>query len=133
LIDQIDQAIDGVADGVVTMNEVYAWENATNSIPDKTGSNSPSTVNAENGNPKNYAGSALPSADRRIVQVAVVNCLEHNLQGGGNTSYPVEAFLNMFLLRPVEGASDNALYVELQKELEPGVDDALHDIVQLYR
>lgn len=132
LIDQIDAAVDGVADGTVTLNEIFEWENA-NHIPDKTGVNAASNANAENGKPKNYSGSDTPSADRRTVQVAVVNCLEHNLQGGGSATYPVEAFLNMFLVRPVSDPSDNSLYVELQKELEPGVDDALHDVVQLYR
>ena len=65
--------------------------------------------------------------------VAVINCLEHNVQGNTD-DVPVVAFAKMFMTEPVGGPPENDLYAEMLGVLEPGGDDGvLHDFPQLYR
>ncbi len=70
--------------------------------------------------------------DRRMLNAAVVNCIEHDLSGRDRA--PAIAFVRLFLTEPV--GEDNAIFAELVDIIEPGVPGAetmLRDIVQLYR
>ena len=109
-----------------------------------------SSATGENGKPMDYSGGGTLSADRRVIPVAVLNCVEHNIKGGSGGPFPVEAFAKMFFVRPAadsneadpnctpgggQGSCKEAqIYMEMIGVLQPGIDDEiLHDIVQLYR
>ena len=94
-----------------------------------------STVNGENGSPKYYGGSISPEAERRTVNVAVINCVADGpINGASGGPFPVTAFAKMFLVKPVDDPNVGGIYAEIIGTLQPGIDtDVLHDIVQLYR
>ena len=136
-------AIDADGDGVITRKEVYDWENA-GAIPvgdadgdgdvDAADAAANSSIAGENGNPMNYGGSASPDAKRRMMPVAVLNCIGDGPINGNTDDVPVVAFAKMFLSHPAEDGSEQTIYAEVVGVLQPGVDDdILHDIVQLYR
>ena len=76
------------------------------------------------------AANELP--DRRIIYVAVVNCVEEGLAGRqtvGSINY-----IKIFLTEPVSEPTGVEIVGEIVDIVELGVDDmVLHDIVQLYR
>jgi Flp pilus assembly protein TadG len=121
--------------------KLYLWE-IQNGIPNKS-------PGGENGNPK-CSTPAIVSPDRRILYAAVLQCPIANGNSGGpnaDGSYPVLAFVKMFITRPMSKnnttcqpnddtcESDSGdLYVEMIDVVKPGADDAvLHDMVQLYK
>jgi hypothetical protein len=134
--------IDTNADGIVTRTEMYEWENA-NAIPvgdtdgdgdiDGNDATTNSSTTGENGRPMNYAGAEPPDVKRRLMNVAVINCIADGPMNGNTDDVPVVAFAKMFLSHAAEGGSDQTIYAEMVGTLQPGVDDGLHDIVQLYR
>lgn len=72
-------------------------------------------------------------AGRRIVYVAVINCLQNSFNGRA-PSVPVNTFLRVFLTEPVADPNDVAVYGEVVDVIQVGADDAVnHDNVQLYR
>lgn len=76
------------------------------------------------------AANELP--DRRIIYVAVVNCLEQGLSG--RQTVDSITFLRIFLTEPVSEPSGVEIIGEIVDVVRLGADDAvLHDIVQLYR
>lgn len=76
------------------------------------------------------AANALP--DRRIIYVAVVNCVEQGLSG--RQLVPSVTFIKIFLTEPVNEPSGVQIVGEIVDIVELGADDTvLHDIVQLYR
>lgn len=117
-----------------TRYEVYRHEVDTSAIPDQ----SPA---GENGAPQCYSGDVEPNnePDRRIIYAAVLNCGELDIKGGSNDSVPAEAFVKMFITRPMTHVpgnedEDGSIFVEMVDIVQPGVDDeVVHDIVQLYR
>jgi Flp pilus assembly protein TadG len=143
--DSVSDPIDADGDGVVLRKEMYDWEVREDQIPlhdidgdgniDSTDAGLPSTSTAENGNPYNYTGSVAPDSDRRILPVAVINCVaEGPINGNSGGPYPVAAFAKIFLVQSVDDPSSHGVYGEMIGALQPGVDDdILHDIVQLYR
>ena len=79
--------------------------------------------------PQNAANA---QADRRIIYVAVVNCLAEGLSGRRTVNSIT--FLRIFLTEPVNEPSGVEIVGEIDDIVELGVDDTvLHDIVQLYR
>jgi hypothetical protein len=79
--------------------------------------------------PANWANE-LP--DRRIIYVAVVNCVEQGLSG--RQTVATVNFLRIFLTEPVNEPSGVEIYGEIVDVVQLGQDDAvLHDIVQLFR
>jgi Flp pilus assembly protein TadG len=71
-------------------------------------------------------------ADRRIIYVAVVNCVEEGLSG--RQTVGSINFIRIFLTEPVNEPTGVEIVGEIVDVVELGVDDAiLHDIVQLYR
>ena len=137
--DGISDPIDVNGDGNVSRNEMYDWENEAGAIPDNTSpAGSDSTVTAENGNYKNYTGSGAVSAFRRLVSVAVVNCIEQNITGNTSNSGKLirpKSITKIFLVKPVPDPSvGHAIFVEIAGEstIDTGT-PAVHDIIQLYR
>lgn len=139
-----NRSIDPNGDGIVTRLEVYEWETGSGNIPvgDTNGDTNvnaddttvKSSATGENGRPMEYGGSAAPDPQRRILYVAVINCLEHGPLNGNSEDVPVLAFAKMFLTHPAEGGSDQTLFAEVIGVLEVENDGlVLHDIVQLYR
>jgi len=113
-----------------TRFEYYRYEIDNGLIPDKSGSG------GEDGNPSCApSGIDNPLRDRREMVVAVINCLEHEVQGSTD-DVPVVAFARMFLTEPVgtEASNEDDLWVEMLGVAEPGGDDGvLHEFPQLYR
>jgi Flp pilus assembly protein TadG len=71
-------------------------------------------------------------ADRRIIYVAVVNCVQEGLSG--RQTVGSVNFLRIFLTEPVNEPSGVEIHGEIVDVVQLGQDDAvLHDIVQLYR
>ena len=72
-------------------------------------------------------------ADRRILYVAVVNCLDENVHG--TMTVPPLTYLKIFLTEPVnEPPTGVEIMGEIVDIVQLGDDDGvLHDIVQLYR
>ena len=78
------------------------------------------------------ANSANELPDRRIIYVAVVNCVEQGLSG--RQTVGTINFLRIFLTEPVNEPSGVEIHGEIVDVVQLGQDDAvLHDIVQLYR
>ena len=88
--------IDSDGDGTVTRQEMYAWENDNTmiafgntdgstevpTVPDATDEATASSATGENGNPMVYTGSGPQTAGRRVIPVAVLNCVEFDIRGG---------------------------------------------------
>jgi len=144
--------IDADGDQIVTRLEMYTWEVSAPNIPlgDVDGDGTPgelgavtgtsggdegkSTATGENGSPMKYGGAEPPEASRRMMPVAVINCIADGPINGASTNVPVVAFAKMFLSHPAEDEDDKAIYAEMVGVLKPGVDnEILHDIIQLYR
>lgn len=87
----------------ITRFQVYRDEISRGLIPN--GTTGPATSRPERGVP--FCSGSAPvspvggdlSTDRRIVTMAVINCLEHSVKGRVNV--PAEAYLNGFLTEPV--------------------------------
>ena len=80
--------------------------------------------------PPQNAANALP--DRRILYIAVVNCVAEGL--AGRDTVTAVYFVKLFLTEPVGEPSGVEIVGEIVDIVELGVDDTvLHDIVQLYR
>jgi hypothetical protein len=70
--------------------------------------------------------------DRRIIYVAVINCVETGL-AGRRTVIAVN-FIKIFLTEPVNEPSGVEIVGEIVDVVQLGIDETvLHDIVQLYR
>ena len=94
----------------------------------------------ETGTPACYNGGGLSDTpDRRILYVAILDCLAHNVEddnsGNSGPPVPVTAFAKMFLTEPVSNGPDQDIYAELVGVVEPGTvgNEVARDIVQLYR
>jgi hypothetical protein len=77
--------------------------------------------------------------DRRKFTLAVVNCLQYEVDtgkklAGNETDVPVVGFVDLFLTNPAEGTGkDKAdIFAEIIGVAPPGI-NGLRDIVQLYR
>lgn len=130
--------IDLDGDGNVSRWEMYNYENIAGEIPDNTsGGGGDSIETAENGNHKNYNGNiAGVTPERRIVSVAVVNCIDQDVHGGNSNSgkflQPV-AMARLFLVQAVEKGTDHAIFVEMLGKSGLGDTSPMRDIIQLYR
>jgi hypothetical protein len=121
---------------------MYEWENATavpvgdtngDTVIDAADAATSSSATGENGNAMEYGGAEPADVKRRLMNVAVINCIADGPMNGNTDDFPVVAFAKMFLSHAAEGGSDQTIYAEMVGTLLPGVDDGLHDIVQLYR
>lgn len=121
----------GLPAGLTTRFDAYRYETDNGVIPDKSARGGEDgagicSVNAVPGDSFN---------DRRMLVVAVVNCLEHGISGS-TEDVPVEAFARMFMTEPVglDGASTDDLWFEMLGVAEPGDQSGVvHDFPQLFR
>lgn len=124
-----------VSDGMLRY-DMYKYE-LWSDIPDnKSGTGLTGKTDGENGNPICYTGGLSDDPDRRKLSVAVINCQTADeggpITGNSTPSMEAEFFVDMFLLRPIRGNSDYNIWLEFI-EFKEGGDEAVHDIVQLYR
>ncbi len=118
----------------VSRYSIYELENsASGNIP------GPSTTgSAENGAPVCYSGSGTPTPERRLINFAVMNCVEHNVRGN-ETGVPAEAFVRAFMTEPAgeptsSGNNNFAVYLEVVDVLEPGANNGpLREYVEIFR
>ena len=98
-----------------TRYEVYRWEIDTNRIPGSPGYGVSSTP--ENGFPACYSGGTPASIDRRVIRVAVLDCMALDAQYGINGSsappLPATAFWQFFVTEPITSTSDMQLWGEM--------------------
>lgn len=142
----------------MTRYELYRYEIAAAAIPNNVPSLGTGAENAamldpavQASNPQCYTGSTLsdPSMDidaddsnnddaafidRRILTLAVVNCVAEGPLNGNEGNVPVIGYIDLFLTEPAVGdGSDKAnIYSEVVRVVENG-ESGLRDIVQLYR
>ncbi|HSE79552.1 MAG TPA: TadE/TadG family type IV pilus assembly protein [Alphaproteobacteria bacterium] len=139
-----------------TRYDTYRWEIDSGHVPDRTRDDGPSqpcgadpggypaSYNAscsdgEQGRPSNYTGGTLSDEpERRIIIIAVVNCIEHGpINGNSTPPLPVEQYAKFFVTEPVDihsGNTNQDIYGEFVGFVSPGADDGIiRDVVQLYR
>lgn len=111
----------------ISRYEVYQYEIASNFHSDAQ------TVTGETGMPQCSPGTA--QANRRILNVAIVNCMSSPVTIQSNaTNVPVAAFGRFFLTVPVPTAGTNKPYGEFLGLVERGSGtSSSNDQVQLYR
>lgn len=90
----------------------------------------------ETGRPQCSAAPAA-DADRRIITVAGIDCVAHEIRGAA-TNVPVREYFRIFLTEPVRGGSDFSIFGEIVGSAEAGGGSSgesapIHDLVQLYR
>jgi hypothetical protein len=72
--------------------------------------------------------------DRRIVYVAVLNCVASGIHGNGEKNIPLVGFMKALLLGPAVSGTDTEVDFEVIDARRPGMGgDMLKDDVQLYR
>ncbi len=120
----------------MTRYRMYLYEIASGTIPDnQSGAGATGRTDGENGAPQCYGGgegTLTSNPDRRRLSVAVINCDEWGMSGNSVPSVDAEFFADMFVLRPIRGQSDYNIWLEFIKFSSSG-DEAVHDLVQLYR
>ncbi len=115
----------------ISRYDIYQIENS-GSIPGTA------TGSTEEGSPVCYTGSGTPTAERRLINFAVMNCVEHNVSGN-ETNVPAEAFVRAFMTEPagdptVPGNNDFAVYLEVVDVLQPGANNGpLREYVEIFR
>ncbi|MBF0305563.1 MAG: hypothetical protein HQL41_07945 [Alphaproteobacteria bacterium] len=117
--------------GVTTRYQAYRWEIDNAAIPNAD----PATgTTLENGAPQCSGVAPSDNPDRRVLYMAVVNCLEQGI-AGNDDDVPAIAYLEAFLTEPVpSAASQVAIYLEVVSVSTMGaMPDILHDMIQLYR
>jgi len=110
--------------------EVYEYEIANNYLGDQSVLMSDGT-SRETGTPQ--CAGTTPTANRRILFVAVVNCLSSPVAVQSNaTNVPVAAFAKFFLTVAVPTAGQVKPYAEFRGLVQRG-DGVIFDQIQLYR
>jgi len=116
--------------------ELYRWEIENNCVPGKITYGN--TTTPEEGRPQCHTyGPSTTAEDRRIINVAVLNCgaIEDSEEGldGRTGPLPVETFVKVFLTEPMGAGQDNTIYGEIVGPLIQGQDSAANDKVALAR
>jgi len=71
---------------------------------------------------------------RRIISVAVVNCLAQGVQGNSTTNLQSHMYAEFFITEPATAPPDSSIYAEFVQLITPGSSDGkLHQVIQLYR
>lgn len=95
--------------------EVYRWEIDTNRIPGSTGYGASTTP--ENGAPQCYSGGTPASIDRRVLRVAVLDCIaldeQYKISGSSAPPLPAKAFWQVFITEPIDSSSDAKIWGEM--------------------
>jgi hypothetical protein len=125
-----------------TRYQMYRYEIDNNLIPNKSGANGENGDHT-NGGTGNYCSSQPginnPNRDRRILILAVINCVASGVNGNAN-NIPVVAYVKVFLTEPVgldsTGApsSSKAVYGEVIDVVKPNdVTGVVHIFPILFR
>jgi len=115
---------------------MYRWEIDTNCVPGDITYGKGNTP--EEGIPQCHAyGPSTTVEDRRIINVAVLNCgmIEESgeFMNGRTGPLPVETFVKVFLTEPMGKGKDNTIYGEIVGPLVQGQDGDANDKVALTR
>lgn len=73
------------------------------------------------------------NVDRRRISAAVINCAAHNVQGGGNTVYPVLTWIELFLVEPSvqrDRTDANDVYAEIIGVTSTGAGSTVGQVVR---
>lgn len=105
-----------------TRYEVYRWEIEEGRIPGSLGYGASTTP--ENGAGQCYSGGTPASTDRRIMRVAVLDCIaldeQYGINGGSAPPLPVKAFWKVFITEPMGSSTDAQIWGEM---IEPVTTD----------
>lgn len=115
--------------------QIYRWEIDTGSIPGAVSQGVSSTP--EEGTPTCHAnGPDTSGVDRRVIQAAVLNCVEVEATFGLNGSrnnLPVETFVKVFLTEPMGKGQNNTIWGEIVGPIIKGQDEGASDQVSVAR
>jgi hypothetical protein len=78
------------------------------------------------------AQNAESTAERRIISVAVINCLANNVHGNAVTNVRSNKYANFFVPEPSAGGDVYAEFVEMIT-VDAGLNGKLHFVIQLYK
>lgn len=122
---------------IPTRYEMYRWEIEYNCVPGAL-TYGRYAVTPEEGLPQCHShGPSTTVADRRVIQVAVLNCQWLEKQdvkmNGRSDPLPVETFVNVFLTEPMARGKNNAIYGEIVGPVISGTDAVARDKVALTR
>jgi hypothetical protein len=113
--------------GTMTRYETYRWEIDNAQIPNVIASGSGAGALRQNGTPVCSTGTADPTRDRRVIQVAVgSNCAALH---GSSTPVQIGQWIDAFLVEPGgvgrgNGDGGNEIYLEIIGKINPGGDAA---------
>jgi len=115
---------------------IYRWEIDTNCVPGEITYGKANTP--EEGIPQCHTyGPSTTVEDRRIINVAVLNCGKIEDSGermnGRTGPLPVETFVKVFLTEPMGKGKNNIIYGEIVGPVVQGQDAAANDKVALAR
>jgi hypothetical protein len=122
----------GCTDGTnsISRYSVYQYEISNGYLADK------SPGGEVGGGTGLYCSTATPDPNRRILNVAVLNCLNLESEGyslqGNATNLPVAAFAKFFMTLPVRSAQ-GPIFAEYVGIAQPGGSNSPFNLVQLYR
>ncbi|WP_084419693.1 pilus assembly protein TadG-related protein [Henriciella litoralis] len=118
-----------------TRYEVYNWEIETSRIP-----GTPSYVSSttpENGAPQCYTGSTPADSNRRILKVAVLDCMrleeEYGISGASAGDLPVKAFWKVFVTEPMPDGSDSTIWGELIGPVDASDEARIVEVARVVR
>lgn len=90
-----------------TEKEEYLDENLSNDVL------TPEQFNGESGEAICGDPNINPAIDRRVITLAVIDCLAQSAEGGGTNTYKVNSYANIFMVRPWEKGGDGTIDVEI--------------------
>ena len=73
----------------------------------------PVQFNGESGEAKCGDPNTDPAIDRRVMTLAIVDCLAQNAEGGGVNTYRPNSYANIFMVRPWGKGGDGTIDVEI--------------------
>ncbi len=124
---------EGPATNTWTRFDIYRHEIDSGKIP-----SSGNTGSVEDGNPQCYGGSTTPNdlPDRRVLFLAVINCVEQGINGN-ESNVPTVAFIRTFMTEPVadpSGSAGSDVVLEIVDVVQAGqANGVFRNVIQLYR
>jgi len=121
---------------IPTRYEMYRWEIDTNCVPGSITYGQANTP--EEGLPQCHSGGpSQTDVDRRVLNVAVLNCgfIQENygFNGASSGALPVDSFVKVFITQPMGKGQNNILYGEMIGQVVQGQDSVARDSVVLRR
>lgn len=95
--------------------EIYSWEVDNNRIPGTPAY--PASTTPENGAPQCYTGGSASGASRRVMKVAILDCIrldeEYDINGSSAGRLPVSGFAKVFVTEPMGTGGDSIIWGEI--------------------